>query len=350
MTDSDKKKVGQLIPELQPVIEALFNRYATGSYSDQQMADWLNAQGYRRSNDRLYTKDNLRDMLQQFYYVGKIKFRGAKRRFKGQNYRAFEGEIVEGRHQAAISLELFFQCQQVRAERRRTVSTRQITRHIYYVNGIIVCAHCGRTMRAQSSRSNLYYREASKSKGFTDCPVLEKSVQAIVIDAQIGRIMQLIHLPDNWEQAVKSLLEQNVDMVDPEAERSRIRKALRDLRKMKQHGLYAGEEHVFWREVEVLQEELSRIEAAKKPSIHRAAETLLDLPSAWDAATQQEREELVKLLLKQVGCDLLENRVYWIKPKPVYEPLFQLLEGLHPQEDGRWMVDPSLIIGDCWDI
>ena len=38
------------------------------------MADWLNQQGFRRTENRLFTRDNLRDILQNMYYAGKIRY------------------------------------------------------------------------------------------------------------------------------------------------------------------------------------------------------------------------------------------------------------------------------------
>ena len=346
----EKNRVGRPIPDLKTAIHDVFTRYATGIYSDQQMADRLNQQGYRRTENRLFTKDNLRDMLQNIYYAGKLRYRGAKLNFIGKNYRYTPGEIHDGKHEAIISLTLFNRCQEVRAERRSKVPTRQKTRHIYFVNGIIDCAHCGRSMRAQSSRAHRYYREASRAKGRADCPMSEKSVRAEVVDDQIASIMNLLRLPNNWENAVKSLLYQKEDITNPENERARIRKALRDLREMKKHGMYDGEEHVFWRDVEELQEKLSRLDATKEPAIRQAAERLLDIQGAWDLATRQEREELVKMLLERVGCDLQHNRITWIIPRPEFAFLFQLMDVLSPQEDGKWLVPHTLTDGKDWGI
>ncbi|MBL7161083.1 MAG: recombinase family protein [Anaerolineales bacterium] len=345
-----KKRVGKPTPHLKYVVHDLFSRYATGLYSDQQMADWLNQQGFRRSENRLFTRDNLRDILQNIYYAGKVRYRGAKLSAIGKNYRTMGGEIFEGKHDAIISMTVFNRCQAVRAERRHKAPTRQITRHVYYVNGMIDCVHCGRSMRAQSSRSHRYYREASKGKGYLDCPMLQRSVRADVIDAQIGRIMKLLRLPDNWESAVKTLLKKNEDYTNPEAERARIRKQIRDMREMKSHGLYEGEDHIFWRDVEVLQEKLSRLKDIKEPTVNKAAKKLLDIQKAWDLATRQEREELVKMLLSRVGCDIKEKRITWIEPEPEFIPLIQLMDVLIPQDNGKWLVPQSLTNGTLRDI
>jgi DNA invertase Pin-like site-specific DNA recombinase len=338
ISEDHKTKLGKLIPALKPTIQALFSRYATGAFSDRQMADWLNKRGERRSDGRLFTKDTLRGMLQNIYYAGKIRYRGAKQNFEGQNYRAVEGEIFEGKHEAAISLELFERCQAVRQRRSYKVKTRQQTSHVYFVNGLIVCSHCKRSMRAQSSHTRRYYREASREQGFADCPMEGRSVHADKIDAQIAKLIKRLRLPDNWKAEVKKLLDQDEDGLDPEKERARIRGKLREMRKMKLHGLYDGDEHVFYKQVEMLKEELTALDVAQQPAISQAADTLLNIQAAWEKATRKEQEELVKMVLDEVGCDIKHMNVAWVKPKPMFEPLFQLIDGLIQQESGRWIL------------
>jgi hypothetical protein len=277
-------------------------------------------------------------MLQNIYYAGKIRYRGAKQNFEGQNYRAVEGEIFEGKHEAAISLELFERCQAVRQRRSYKVKTRQQTSHVYFVNGLIVCSHCKRSMRAQSSHTRRYYREASREQGFADCPMEGRSVHADKIDAQIAKLIKRLRLPDNWKAEVKKLLDQDEDGLDPEKERARIRGKLREMRKMKLHGLYDGDEHVFYKQVEMLKEELTALDVAQQPAISQAADTLLNIQAAWEKATRKEQEELVKMVLDEVGCDIKHMNVAWVKPKPMFEPLFQLIDGLIQQESGRWIL------------
>lgn len=38
-------------PEKASLVVEMFERYATGAYSDMQIAEWLNAQGYRTNRD-----------------------------------------------------------------------------------------------------------------------------------------------------------------------------------------------------------------------------------------------------------------------------------------------------------
>jgi hypothetical protein len=45
------RKAGVPDPEKAPVVVEMFERYATGAYSDQQIAECLNAQGFRTNRD-----------------------------------------------------------------------------------------------------------------------------------------------------------------------------------------------------------------------------------------------------------------------------------------------------------
>src|SRR3990170_5021260 len=51
------RKVGVPDPEKAPVVVEMFERYATGQYSDMQIAAWLNEGGYLTAKNRMFNKD-----------------------------------------------------------------------------------------------------------------------------------------------------------------------------------------------------------------------------------------------------------------------------------------------------
>src|SRR4030042_5339774 len=57
------RKVGIPDPEKAPVVVAMYERYATGLYSDMQISAWLTEGGYVTAKDRSFNKDSVRDML-----------------------------------------------------------------------------------------------------------------------------------------------------------------------------------------------------------------------------------------------------------------------------------------------
>lgn len=329
-----EKKMALLIPELQPVLLGFFERFSTGAYSDQEMADWLNGQGFHRPSGRLFTKDTVRAMLQNPFYAGQVRYRGTKH--KGANYWHLKGEWVAGKHQAVISLELFEQCQAIRARRRVQVKRRPLTRHVYFVNGIIHCTHCERHLRAQSSYGLIrYYREMSRQRGFQDCPYAGKSVKAAEIDEQIAQLIQHLVLPENWRKAVVELLQAEKSGPDPETERARLRADLRRLRENYERNLYAGEEHAYWRKVEQLQSQLAALNTAPQTQVIQLGERLISIQNAWALATQEERRELVHMVMEAVGCDMALGRIVWIQPVPGLEVLFRLVPGWTPIDGTR---------------
>src|SRR3990170_4761258 len=55
------RKMGVPDPEKAPVVVEMFERYTTGAYSDQEIAEWLNGQGFRTNRHHPFGKDAVRD-------------------------------------------------------------------------------------------------------------------------------------------------------------------------------------------------------------------------------------------------------------------------------------------------
>jgi site-specific DNA recombinase len=106
----ENRKLAVPDPRLVQIVRKFFERYATGLYYDQDMADWLNAQGYRTRFGRLFTKDAVRDILQNPFYKGDVHYRGQLLR-GGKIRRRTEAEAVKGMHAPIIDEELFNKCQ-----------------------------------------------------------------------------------------------------------------------------------------------------------------------------------------------------------------------------------------------
>ena len=113
-------------------------RYATGQFSDREIADILNAAGHKTRNGTLFTKDSVRSILKNPFCTGQI---------------TNCGEMCPGRQPPIISEELFEQVQAARRHRRRLNShafTNKPTYRIYLLNTRIHCAICGRKPQKKS--------------------------------------------------------------------------------------------------------------------------------------------------------------------------------------------------------
>ena len=74
-------------------------------------------------------------------------------------------------------------------------------------------------------------------------------------------------------------------------------------------------------------------------AIEWAARTLLNLSESWEWATREERKMLVRTMIQEVGVDVAAKRVFWVKARPDYEPLFSILDGLHPDGERRYWAE-----------
>ena len=260
-----KRRVGTPDPEIAPVVQKMFERFSTGIYSDAQIADWLNAQGLKTWRGRIFSKDTIRDIIQNPYYTGKVRYKGISAREHGSSYRGTTGRLSKGQQEPLISEELWEKCQKVREHRHRKVKSRSVTSHVYLLNGIIVCSECGRRLRAHTPKgSGGYYREASHFNGFDDCPNQRTGVRSRIIDDQIANLVQSLKLPANWEDAVRKILQAEEKGPDLEQERKEIREKIRRMRTGYVRGIYKEDEHFFWSEIESLQQHLEKLETAGK--------------------------------------------------------------------------------------
>lgn len=345
------RKVGVLDPEKAPVVIEMFERYATGAYSDMQIAEWLNAQSYRTNRGHPFGKDTVRDMLCNTYYAGKIRYRGMTVRPKGVSFRSTEPRVSDGKHEAIISEDLWRRAQAVRASRWVTVKSIKKTVRINLLQGLVVCSYCGRRLNIQTPKNcATYYRENSHHRGYHDCPYIGQSVRAEDIDAQVAVLIRSIHLPENWEPIVRQMLHEQRGQVDPESERKEIRGQLRLMRENYERGLYGGEEYQYWQKVSALKEKLALLERVPEPAINRAAQTLLDLRTTWESTTQEERRDLVHVMIQEVGVDMAAKSILWVKARPDYEPLFSILNGLRLDTDRRCWIEHKEAVEDICDI
>jgi site-specific DNA recombinase len=76
-----KDKEGILIPDEEelPGLQMAFEQYATGNYSDLDIAELLNKSGFRSKTGRRFSKETIRDILENQTYLGKTKYQQYKR-------------------------------------------------------------------------------------------------------------------------------------------------------------------------------------------------------------------------------------------------------------------------------
>ncbi|MBL8095449.1 MAG: recombinase family protein, partial [Anaerolineales bacterium] len=151
--------------------------YATGAASYGDVADTLNRSGYRpRGRASRFTKTTARDLLQNHFYLGLTKLR------KLPGYERYE--YGPGRHPALIDAAVWEAIEQVRATHARRPMSRKRADRVYPLTGLAICADCGRTLRGQSSRHSVCYRDPASRRhtAGTSALIRADDIEAQVID------------------------------------------------------------------------------------------------------------------------------------------------------------------------
>ena len=127
------------------------------------------------------------------------------------------------------------------------------------------------------------------------------------------------------------------------ADRDEIRGILRLMQENYENGLYEEEDYQYWQKVSTLIEKLALLERTPEPAINLAAKMLLDLRETWEKTTQEERKDLVHVMIQEVGVDMAAKCMLWVRARPDYELLFSILGGLRPDSERRYWIERKVM-------
>ncbi len=163
-------------PETGPTVARIFERYATGSYTFQTLADLMLAEGhiFKKSQPR-FNRTALSYILTNRFYIGELHR---------------NGQVFEGKYKRLIDRATFDACQDVLAGKNRSTGKPELP----LSGGLFTCAHCGQSITGEKIRRKLsdgtvnehvYYRCANNHPS-PDHPTVrwkaDKLEQAIVDD------------------------------------------------------------------------------------------------------------------------------------------------------------------------
>lgn len=329
-----------IVPEEAVIVRAAFERYALGDASDRQVASWLNAQGYRTRQGKPFTAEMIREMLQNPFYIGKIPYK--RKRGKAE-------ELIEGRHEPIVRLELWEKCQAVRQARRGSVRARVPVFRPYLLSGVAVCDVCGKPLRAQAqSGGQTYYREVSHERGQLDCPHRRMSLRTEIADAQMHALVRAIELPPDWSADLARYVREDADFQALLKRRRQLLNELSKVRHQQQRGDFDDDPQAYWRDYERLRAELAQLpreEDLQKVLAVFASPTTFQ--EAWRGASAIDQRDLLRLMVSEVRVAMDTGQITAFTPLEVFEPLFQRVPGLVPRTDGAFVVvslpDPTTV-------
>ena len=308
-----KDKTHVLVPDEAeyPGLMLAYTEFATGRYSDNDIATLLNGAGYRSKTGRPFSKDTVRDLLQNRTYLGEVKYQEYHRNADGS--RSYDAPIqwFEGKHEPVIPKELFDRCQEIRAQR---VVHRQATKRYnpYLLRGLVYCYRCCSNppeektfpnfgkMRCQSQQGGgiRYYRCRARDLGAT-CE--QRGVPIDTIDGQVVSILMQLKPPENWRKRITAAMGELLGEQSIEERLSEINAMIERMDFRWDHGLVMDQAEFLEKRLK-LQQELESLTPIPDDDLERAADLLENFSEHWEACGDdtEAQHKLVKLIVKRV--------------------------------------------------
>jgi site-specific DNA recombinase len=176
--DKKKEKVEVYIdPERGHLVQKMFEDYATGLYSMEDLRIWAEKEGLRSKKDCKIAKSQIEKILKNPFYYG---------------YMQYNGLLYKHIHPTLISKELFDECQAVKQGRRKIKSKR--TGKPFVLKGMLKCNHCGCAYSPELKKGKYVYMRPTKSKG--DCNYCFHLNENKIL-SQIEDILKGMQIPKN---------------------------------------------------------------------------------------------------------------------------------------------------------
>ena len=273
--------------------------------------------------DRRFSRDAIRDMLQNPYYAGFVVYRSTTKG-KGrreQKHKRFKlplsnlsrreqedallsndhGMLFLGHHIPLVEVGAFEKAQQQRGLRGRNSSNATTKRRIYPLSGVLRCSDCGYPFRGNAANGRVrYYEDGGRARGVSDCS--RRLVRAEPIEEAVFARVARLRIPKEWDENLLLYLQEGEVWDDLRRERRAIHSRLSAGKEMLNQGILSMGEYEeladrCQRRLEILKRKV-QVEGDR----YRAM--LRDFPQLWAAASNKERKGLIRCVFSRI---LLED-------------------------------------------
>jgi len=300
-------------------VKLAFEWYASGDYSDGQIAEKLNAARYNgkdgpslpfrtkrmvsRGGPGPFSKDSVRDILTRVFYTGVVPYYGVNA--NGQKRKRRDAvALYPGQHPALIDQTTFDEAEQVRQLLGRNPRKRKQTpARVYPLTGILRCGHCHAKMRGQTgSNGKRYYLCPTRTQRTGACP--QRSIPAERLEGQLHQALLTIELPDNWQENL--LREQGIDPDEVARQRMQLEQRLARAREL----YLAGdlEQAAFKAERRTFKFKLANLQSTEIGDIITANKKLRQLQTEFGTLTNFKKKKLLQPILAAVYAQGLDLR------------------------------------------
>ncbi len=303
------------------LVRRAFRMYATGNYSDNDIAIWLNEQPYiqrLRAGKKPIGKEMVRDMLQNRVYTGRVSY--AETLYSGtlgEGKKSSRGRKswYEGKHQGFISDDLFEACQVVRKQHvkyRKTASTMRT----YMLHDRVYCARCiankppgiaddnyGKMRPRWAERDRYgYYSCLAKSRGYEKCG--QKTANVAKIDSQVIDVLSNLNIPEGFEKRVEEAVQANIDNERALKRMEELREIMSRMDERWDMGFFSNPDE-YMEKRKALQAEFQALRPVDYDDLIEAADLIRHFRTYWDQCAQTEnpdeaRQQLVTKIVQRV--------------------------------------------------
>ena len=315
-----------LDPVRAPIIKSLFEKYAEGTWSLHDLAEWAKEQGLtmypsRRKRTpsemlsdeeikidpicRPITEKIVQRILTNSFYIGMIKDRDSA-----------SGIRISVSHQLLVSRELFSRVQEVLKLKRVSIHYTQKVPLPY--RGMLRCAHCHRVYSPYTKKGINYYGARCDK----NCPNTQKSVNAKYIEDKVGEEISKLFYNEQELKEIDARIKTDLktleakrqeELKQTERQKRKVREDLAYLRENKlpllKSSVYSPE--TFLQEESKLMTQLQKLsdeENASDVAIHEVvkdlvilSELLKDAYVYYYFALPPEKEELIQKIFSELN-------------------------------------------------
>ena len=279
--------------------------------SDKEVAQVLNSKGYRTAGpmgNKLFSKHSVRGILANRFYAGYLP--------------DGNGEWLPAKHAPLVDKMLWEKALATRERRCRFTNTsRTRQNNVSSLTGLARCWYCG-------GRVHNLYREKGEARfgcynRTSGLGCQQKSARLSVYENQLIDYLETFHIPQDYQQRI---LEHHAKLQaaydDTEGQRRSLEGQLKRTKELYEWGDYTRSEYQARKDLILRQLEQLEPQGGQPEHLDRFARFLSDVPAAWEAANQEQRNKLARTLFDQVW--LKDKTVVAVKPRPELEPFFKL--------------------------
>jgi len=293
-----------------PYLQTAFKQAAQGK-TDKEVARYLNENGLKTSGpkgNKSFSISSVRGILTNHFYIAQLP--------------DGKGGYIPAKHKPFIKQEIWDAAQEARGKRRTTTQTScPSNKRVNALTGITYCWYCkGRIHTVCHYHDEPRLGCYTRGKGL-GC--VQKSGNLSVYEDQLISYLTTFHIPEDYQQrilAAQQELEKSYS--DAEAKKERLERRLKRVKELYEWGDYPKAEYETRRDK--ILDQLNNLNIPRQSAEHleKMAQFLSDVPAAWMAATQEQRNKLALCLFSEVW--LKDKNVIAVKPIPQLEPFFRL--------------------------